>query len=301
MQYELQVFEYQDRQRIRTVEIDGDPWFVLADVCRALELQAKDGYYGHHADRLEDDQHQVVKRSEVEKANPPLRGEGRSMGGPTLTVISESGLYSLIFRSDKQSAKRFRRWVTRVVLPTIRKTGMYRDRLPAFVTRFNANWDRVGAGHFSVISELFIRIYGRFEQVGYQMADTAADGKELRPDISVGRRLSTWLKEKHPDVCDDYSMYWHWTPAGDFEARQYPNKMLPLFIEFVETVWLPEFGRDYFAARDPQALPYLPKLLPPPASGKSASLPRPPRPARRQTSGLIATPPARPPSATRRV
>jgi hypothetical protein len=97
------------------------------------------------------------------------------------------------------------------------------------------------------------------------MADRAADGKELRPDVSVGGRFSRWLTEKHPDVADDYSYYLHLTPEWEGEARQYPNHMWPLFIEFVDTVWIPRCSEPYFRTRDPAALPYLPKLLPPPS------------------------------------
>jgi hypothetical protein len=103
---------------------------------------------------------------------------------------------------------------------------------------------------------------GRFEQVGYVMADKASDGRELRPDVSVGQIFSRWLKENHPGVCDNYSMYCHKTPQTEFQARQYPNDMLPLYIEFLEECWLPEYAEPYFRSRDPAALAFLPKVLP---------------------------------------
>ena len=52
--------------------------------------------------------------------------------------------------------------------------------------------------------------------------------------------------------------------AGEFEARQYPNTLLPLYLEFVDTVWIPKHAEDYFNSRDPAALPYLAHLLPAP-------------------------------------
>jgi hypothetical protein len=95
------------------------------------------------------------------------------------------------------------------------------------------------------------------------MADFADDGAELRPDVSVGRLFSKWLKENRPDeAADNYSYYYHWTDAGEFPARQYPVGMLPLYIEFVDTVWIPQHAAPYFETRDPKALPYLPQLLP---------------------------------------
>jgi hypothetical protein len=93
------------------------------------------------------------------------------------------------------------------------------------------------------------------------MRDVAPDGRELRPDNSVGRLFSGWLSKNHPDVCDSYKMYVHVTPEWEGEARQYPISMLPLFIEFVDTVWIPEHSEWYFNTRDPATLPHLPKLI----------------------------------------
>jgi prophage antirepressor-like protein len=154
MQYELQIFEYEDRSEFRILDIDSEPWFVLADVCRALNLQAKNGYYGHHAERLDPDERRVVPRSALERTAPPLRGDGR--GARVFTIINESGLYSLIFTSAKPEAKRFKKWVTSEVLPAIRRTGRYAagGATAAFIRRYNENWDRVEPGYFSVISEL---------------------------------------------------------------------------------------------------------------------------------------------------
>ena len=264
MQYHLMVFETEDHKPFRTLEFDGEPWFVLADVCRALGLQGKDGYYGHYAERLDDDERRVVPRSAIDAANPPLMGEGRIPGGPTLTVISESGLYALIIRSRLPNAKRFRKWVTSEVLPSIRRTGAYRAgrKTPAFIRRFNDNWDRVSPGYFSVISELVIRLHGRLEMVGHLMADKGPDGKELRPDVSVGKRFADWLRQFHETRARDHAFYMHKAAEGEFEAREYPRAMLPLYIEYVDDVWIPRHSEEYFRTRDPKALAYLPMLLP---------------------------------------
>jgi prophage antirepressor-like protein len=264
MQYELKIFEYLDHNPFRVVDIDGNPWFVLGDVCRHLDLKEKNGSFSHHADRLDDDERRTVPASVLRDATS---SSGREVGrriAPTTIVINESGLYSLILRSDKPQAKKFRKWVTSEVLPSIRRTGMYGGAVPAFIRRFNHNWDRVEPGYFSVLSELVVRLWGRLEQLGYIMKDQAANGMELRPDVSVGRRFSGWLKENHPLVAARHKEYLHWTPAGDFPARQYQNDVWPLFIEYVDTVWLPECGPQYFKTRDPGALQYLPRLLPPP-------------------------------------
>lgn len=271
MQYELLTFETEDNQPFRTVEIDGNPWFVLADVCRALGLAGKDGYYGHYAERLDDDEKQVVERTLVNRSNPPPLGEG-GFGGPTITVISESGLYSLVLRSRLPGAKRFRKWITSEVLPSIRRTGKYGGGAAAFIRRYNDNWDRVDVGHFSVISELVWWLWGRLSHVGHIMADRAPDGRELRPDIAVGQRFAEYLRQHHPEYAECHKFYWHKTPEALVEARQYPDEVLAIFRKFVDTVWIPGHSRDYFKSRDPKALPYLPALLP---GAQKSAVPRP--------------------------
>lgn len=250
MQYAMQVFEYEGDEEFRVIDRNGEPWFVLIEVCKRLDISnPRDA-----ASRLDDDEKDGVGITDA---------IGRTQ---RMTIINESGLYSIILRSNKPEAKRFKKWVTSEVLPTIRKTGGYHGKVPAFIRRYNANWDRVDNGYFSVISELTIRLWGRLEQVGHVMADKAPNGCENRPDVSVGRLFSDWLKAYHPKVAALHKMYVHVTPEWEGEARQYPNSMLHLFIEFVDSVWIPEHSERYFNTRDPAALPFLPRLLPKPAS-----------------------------------
>lgn len=259
MQYALQVFETEDHFDFRTIDRDGQPWFVLADVCRSLEIaNPRDA-----STRLDDDEKDAVGITDA---------IGRHQ---VQTIINEPGLYSLILTSRKESAKRFKKWVTTEVLPAIRKTGSYNGRIPAFIARFNANADRVDPGHFSIINELVIRLWGRLEMLGYRMPDTGLHGKELRPDGSVGKGFAKWLDERHPEAANDHSPYVHWTPKIDVLARQYPNHVLPLYLEYVNTVWIPEKAEDYFRTRDPAALVYLPKLLPDPNRPKPGMMKQP--------------------------
>ena len=104
---ELIPFEYEGNS-IRVVEIDGDPWFVAPDVAKVLNYRSAPDM----TRRIEDD----------EKGYAKVRTPG---GDQEVTVLSESGLYDAIFRSNAEGAKPFRRWVTSEVLPTIRKTGSY--------------------------------------------------------------------------------------------------------------------------------------------------------------------------------
>lgn len=104
---ELQVFTYSGNE-VRTVKKNGEPWFVLKDVCAILGI----GNNRMASDRLDTDEKGV---SQID-----------TLGGKQeMTVINESGLYNVILRSDKPEAKPFRKWVTSEVLPSIRRTGGY--------------------------------------------------------------------------------------------------------------------------------------------------------------------------------
>lgn len=247
MQQYLQIFEYEDHNRIRSVNIDGEIWFFALDVCKSLGIQNSGDAYG----RLDKDD--IGTTDGVDSKGRKIKSY----------IVSEFGLYDLILQSTKPEAKKFKRWITHEVIPQIRKTGAYAGRaaLPAFVKRFNVNWHNVEKGYFSVISECFVRFYGRLEQVGYVLPDKGATGKEIRPDISVGRHFSTWLKQHAPADADRYKTYKHETPETVVDARQYHNDLLPLFIKFMEEEWIPKHSPGYLEERDPKALPYLPKLL----------------------------------------
>ena len=107
MNNELQVFNYNGAE-VRTTEHDGEIWFVAKDVCDILGLRNA----RKAVKPLDDDEKGVTK--------------SYTLGGmQDITIISESGLYALVFRSNKPEAKEFSRWVRHEVLPQIRKTGMY--------------------------------------------------------------------------------------------------------------------------------------------------------------------------------
>lgn len=103
---DLQIFENSEFGKIRTITKDNEPMFCLMDICKALDMKNPTMV----ASRLEDDE--VTKFDLGSK-----RGE--------TNFVTESGLYAVILRSDKPNAKKFRKWVTGEVLPSIRKNGGY--------------------------------------------------------------------------------------------------------------------------------------------------------------------------------
>lgn len=107
MENKLQVFTY-NSFKVRTAQKDGEPWFVLKDVCAILGISK----YRDAAERLDPDEREPVRVD--------------TLGGKQeMLCINESGLYNVILRSDKPEAKPFRKWVTSEVLPSIRKHGAY--------------------------------------------------------------------------------------------------------------------------------------------------------------------------------
>lgn len=104
----LQIFENERFGRVRTIEQNGEPWFIARDVCECLSI----GKYRDAVSRLEEDE-----RGSVEVDTPG--------GRQGMTAINEYGLYNLILSSRKPEAKEFKRWITHEVIPAIRKTGGY--------------------------------------------------------------------------------------------------------------------------------------------------------------------------------
>lgn len=111
----LQTFDFNEAP-VRVMLRDEQPWFVAADVCRVLEIaNSRDAVSG-----LDEDEKITVANAD----SNPRAGIPHQIG-----LVSESGLYALVFKSRKPEAKKFRKWVTAEVLPAIRQTGRY--ELPA--------------------------------------------------------------------------------------------------------------------------------------------------------------------------
>ena len=109
MENQIQIFNNTEFGEIRTVKINGEPWFVGKDIAAALGYSNPRKAIGDHVD-------------EEDKGVTKCDTLG---GGQNLTIINESGMYSLILSSKLEGAKRFKRWVTSEILPSIRKTGAY--------------------------------------------------------------------------------------------------------------------------------------------------------------------------------
>ena len=107
----LELFHFKGRQ-VRTIQLDGEPWFVAADVCDVLGLNNPSQALSY----LDRDERRLI-------TNEAWRTNGN------MAIVSEPGLYSLVLRSRRPEAKGFRRWIAHEVIPALRQCGEY--RLPA--------------------------------------------------------------------------------------------------------------------------------------------------------------------------
>lgn len=106
---QLQVFNNTEFGRVRTMVINGSPWFVAKDVCECLDIN---------------NSRQALARLDSDEKNNVILNDG-TPGNPEKGIVNEYGLYSLVLSSRKPSAKAFKRWITHEVIPAIRKHGAY--------------------------------------------------------------------------------------------------------------------------------------------------------------------------------
>lgn len=113
----IQNFAFEEHL-VRVIDVDGAPWFAGKDVCAALEIRD----HKQALETLDDDERGGYT------VPPPSGISGRGGGEQSMIVVSEPGVYRLVFRSRKPEAERFKRWLAHEVLPSIRKTGVFDAR-----------------------------------------------------------------------------------------------------------------------------------------------------------------------------
>ena len=154
---ELQVFTNPEFGKVRTVEINGEPWFVGKDVALALGYSDTFGALKKHVD---DEDKQNCQNDSFETP----RG---------MTIINESGLYALIFGSKLESAKRFKHWVTHEVLPAIRKTGSY-SIIPKARALTTDDYMKAAQLAATCRNERLPYVLGFLEQAGFNIPEVTA-------------------------------------------------------------------------------------------------------------------------------
>ena len=216
MENMIRIFECEEFGKVRTVIMDGEPWFVLADICKILEISNSRMVAG----RLDAEELMSVKLTSG--------GQRREM-----TAVSESGLYAVILRSDKPQAKPFRKWVTTEILPTIRRTGGYVANEDMFIENYLPFLEEPYQGLFRLqmiaINKLNERI--RHDQPLVEFANQVSNTDNLidmnamaklaiEEYIPIGRnRLFCWLR-KNQILMSDNLPYQRYIDRGYFVVKE---------------------------------------------------------------------------------
>lgn len=164
MSNEMTVFTNEDFGQVRTVIRDGEPWFVAADVCKALEIANNRDAIG----RLDSDEKAAVGLTDISCNGVSQQRE--------YAIINEPGLYTLVLGSRKPEAKAFKRWITHDVIPSIRKVGSYNaDPRQVLIDNF---------GQFSDATKqaMILDLYDRTEQL-------TAKIEEDKPKVELANQI----------------------------------------------------------------------------------------------------------------
>ncbi|MDE6707422.1 MAG: AAA family ATPase [Oscillospiraceae bacterium] len=199
--HEIQIFNHPEFGEIRTVEIDGQIYFVGIDVAKGLGYAKTRNAIRDHVD--EEDK-------KIFNLNTALQqGDIRKTGNPNITIINESGLYSLVLASKLKKAKKFKHWVTAEVLPTIRKTGSYNPNPPQIEIKPTVYIEHVENLHIIPKKEVFLmqeksnptpaqKQSGKRQKIGerthiYRNADGSIFGKKVVNKFSDGSKNAVWF------------------------------------------------------------------------------------------------------------
>lgn len=218
---EIEIFKNAEFGEIRTVIIDGDPWFVGKDIAIALG-------YGNTNDALKKHVMNEDKIMGSQNATPPIKDSLGRTQYPTW--INESGLYTLIFGSKIESANRFKHWVTSEVLPAIRKHGMYAtedllndpDLLIAMATELKNERQARKLAEQTIAKQKPLVDFANQVSDTTDLIDMKTMAKLLKDNnINIGRnRLFEFLRMKKI-LMKDNQPYQQYVDAGYFKVNEY--------------------------------------------------------------------------------
>jgi len=190
---EITTFDFSPSIRLRALTIDGAPWFVAKDICDALGL--------------EDRYKATSTLDEDEKGTTTVR---TIQGNQKAITVNESGLYSLVLRSRKPEAKRFKKWVTSEVLPAIRKTGTYSSPAAAPTVQHQQHQQEPHQGPQEVlqalltvsrIAETALNLLSRLQPSTPEAQELI--GMDLSSPLTRTKRLSFKMTPLEVAVCED--------------------------------------------------------------------------------------------------
>jgi len=242
---DIQIFN-SDFGQVRTITRNGEPWFVAADVCAALEIvNSRDAMT-----RLDSDEKGVVSTD--------------TLGGKQeVSIVNESGLYALVLGSRKPEAKAFKRWITHEVIPTIRKTGGYVANDELFVKTYLPNADEATAALFRSTLEAVRNLNAKIEadkpkvlfasavETSHTSILVGELAKLIRQNgVEIGQnRLFDWLRNngyimKRENIPTQYSM-----ERGLMEIRETTVNLPNGAVRVNKTPKITGKGQTYFINR----------------------------------------------------
>lgn len=204
----IQIFNYQSNE-VRTIEMGGEPWFVLKDVCNILGISK----YRDTAARLDADERGSV--------------EVDTLGGTQQVIaVNESGLYHVILRSDKPEAAPFRKWVTSEVLPSIRKNGGY------IAGQEQLTPEELMAKALLVANKTLADREARICELTAQNSQLTVEKQIMQPkaeyfDELVDRNLLTNFRETAKELGIKPKAFVAWLLEKKFIYRDQKGKLLP--------------------------------------------------------------------------
>lgn len=204
----IQIFNYRSNE-VRTVEMGGEPWFVLKDVCNILGISK----YRDTAARLDADERGSV--------------EVDTLGGTQQVIaVNESGLYHVILRSDKPEAAPFRKWVTSEVLPSIRKNGGY------IAGQEQLTPEELMAKALLVANKTLADREARICELTAQNSQLTVEKQIMQPkaeyfDELVDRNLLTNFRETAKELGIKPKAFVAWLLEKKFLYRDQKGKLLP--------------------------------------------------------------------------
>ena len=237
MENNLEIFTNPEFGNIRIIEKNGEPWFIGKDVAEALGYEASRNAITKHVDDDDKLTHQIG-----------ASGQNRNM-----TIINESGLYSLIMSSKLPQAKAFKRWVTHEVLPTIRKTGSYKtpkqssDRDKAMLKNAQARsaklWLEIAKNTGIQTYKDVCNAYAAKELAGEDVLPLPKVQEKTYSATDIGKMLGVSksrigaLANKNNMKCDEYGSWYHdKSPYSgkEVEAFRYNSKAIEKFRALLE-------------------------------------------------------------------
>jgi len=219
---------------VRVVTINGEPWWIARDVCDILDI----GNITDTMNRLDSDE----KLTSI----LPMSGQNREV-----YLINESGLYSLILRSNKPEAKVFRKWVTSVVLPEIRKTGSFNKQIdPKDITRKDLALMIVQAEEELEKANAIIKE----QQPKVALAEKCLIATNLQSMLDVSKVLQIGRSKLFAFLRDEFILrkdntpYQRFMEAGYFEVKLSSITMGEKVVNKTQTFVTPK-GLDYIRER----------------------------------------------------